>query len=383
MSRQEGSLFALSLVPQTDYNTPLAPSSAPKNYEQISKVGYDKAKFTTSPVTNEGMSTGTAYPTKSFPSVHDVEQSFEERATFENIGRRLLALLGGYTVSTVAPGVFKHAFAPLNPLLLVDLPSYSYVEKIGEPVLDTDIIHDLLYPGFKCESGTIANPSSAENGAFLMATTQWRGSGKQLGSPVASGTGSGINFLKTAVHVEDDATRTENYLKSTSGIVGLFPSASFGGTVQVLGCDFRGFNFSHNNNFLSGQGYQGCGKFQIEGNADSGAVRGSLPIGKPSTDISFSALIAKTIAQDFNPLKRLRAQDTFSLRLDWAGALIAGAVFRSLTFKAPKLTVKDVGMSADDTLDKYDISAATLAAGNVLPFSWELVNNIPNYTTLV
>lgn len=381
-SREEGSLFALSMVPETAYGVPLAPTNSPKNYEQIAKVGFDKARFTTTPVTNAGLSTGTGYPTKSSVSVHDVEQSMEERATYEAIGRRLLALLGGYSVSSLGGGAYKHIFTPLNPLGTVDLPSYTYVEKLGEPALDADILHDVMYPGMKAESGTISNPSDATNGAFLMTNLSWRGSGKQLGSPVTAATGSGVNFIKSPSHVVLDDAKTEHFLKTTAAAFALYPNVSYGGTVQNILCDFRGFNLSHNNNLQSNQGYQGCGKFQVDGDAESGAVRGSLPVGTPTTELTFMALVAKAIAQDFNPFNRLRKQDIFSLQLSWLGSLISGLNYYSLTFKAPKLTAKDVSIDSDEVNNKFNISAETLAAGSTLPFSFELVNATATYLTV-
>lgn len=383
MSREEGRLFALSMIPETSYGVPLTPTSSPKNYEQVVKTGYDVANYTTTPVTNEGMSTGTAYPTKSYPSVHDVDQSTEERAAFETLGRRLLALFGGYAVETVATGIYKHTFAPINPITNLDLPSYTYVEKLGEPVLDADIVHDLMYPGFKAESGSINNPSNADNGAFLLSSISWRGSGKQLGSAVTSGTGSGVNFKKTSVHVVDDATKTENFLKSTSGVFSLYPSSSYGGTVQTLGCDFRGFNLQHNNNLQTNQGYQGCGTFQTAGETNSGAVRGKLPIGKPTTELTFMALVSKGVAQDFNPLNKLRTQGKFSINLAWTGGIITGVTSRSLTFKAPNLTARNVVIGSDEVNDLYTITAETLAPGaGAQPYSFELINDVPSYLTL-
>ena len=129
MGRNSGHLFAMGLIPQTDYNTLQAGATAPKNYEQVSKDNYGLADYQPAVVTNQGYSTGTPFATKSKTNAHDVTQTFQERMTAELIGRRLLAALGGYSVSLVATGVYEHVFTPLNPNTEVDLPSYPLCRK--------------------------------------------------------------------------------------------------------------------------------------------------------------------------------------------------------------------------------------------------------------
>ena len=387
MPRETGRFFALSKLPETAYGVGVAPASAPKNYEQIAKEGYKLAKYGVTPVTNEGFSTGSDYADQSRPSVHDVTQDFSERATSQSIGRRLLDAFGDYTVSQVAAGVFLHTFKPLKPQSEADLPSRTYVEKVSEPALDIDIIHDLMYPGFKCNTFSLNSPTSPqENGAYLMSAASYVGSGKQLGSAVAVQTGSGVNFEKAPSHVVMDRDKAENYFQSTAGVIRLFPNANLGGAVVLPGCDFRGFNINHNNNLLTEQGYQGCAKFQDQNDPESGSVRGDLRKGKSQTDIGFMALVSKSLAQSFNPMQRLRKQSIFSADLTWKGGLIANVAgvdyFHQLVCEMNKLTINDFDYDATDTLDMYSIKAATLAAGSVQPFAFKLQNNVPSYLTL-
>lgn len=387
MPRETGRYFGLSLLQESSYGVPIVPATAPKNFEQIAKEGYPLAKYTPTPVTNDGFATGTDYATKSAVSKHDVTQDFRIRSTSQELGRRLLDAFGDYSVVLVAAGVYLHTFKPLKPQSEADLGSRTYVEKTTEPALDTDIIHDVLYPGMKCNSLALESPASPdENGAYLMCNTSYIGSGKQLGSPVAAQTGSNVNFEKAPSHVVLDADKAENFFLATTGQLKLYPNANQGGTVQDVGCDFRGFTLNHLNNLLEAQGYQGCGKYQVQTNPNSGAVRGSLPKGKAQTDISFMALVSKAFAQIFNPFKRFREQSVFSAELAWLGALIANVAgtdyFHFLKVKMNKLTINDVTYDATDTLDMYSISANTLAAGSVQPFEIQLQNNIPSYLTL-
>ena len=386
MSRETGHIFGLGLIPEAVYGTPLAPSGTPKNYEQIEKEGYELANYTSTPVTNAGYSTGGDYPTKAKVSTHDVEFSFSnERMTFQNIGRRLLAAFGGYSVVPNSPvaGTYTHTFTPLSPQVETELPSFSYVEKIGEPALDADIIHDIAYPGAKIETFNLSNPASLDNGAFLLGSSSWRGSGKQLGSAGTIQTGSGVNFYKTTIHAITEDLKAENFPSTSSAVVNLYPNVSQGGTAVPLACDFRGFNFNHNNNLLTGQGYMGCAVLQDLTDPDSGFVRGKLPKGVSTTDLSLMFLVTKALSQGFNPMNRFRKQTVFSLRLTWTGGIITGATPYSLVFNANKLTTRELSIGSEDSLDTYSVTAETLTPGVSQPYSVVLVNNVPSYLTLV
>lgn len=122
-------LFALSLIPQIDYDTPLAPSTAPKNYEKVIKDGYDFAEQTVTRIDNAGQSTGTPNPTESEIGNHDNTFTLVERMTSEKLGRRGTAAFGLPTSTPVAgsTGAHKHVFKPLNPQLEANLPAYTYV----------------------------------------------------------------------------------------------------------------------------------------------------------------------------------------------------------------------------------------------------------------
>lgn len=389
MPRETGRFFGLSLLPETAYGVVLGATSAPKNYEQIAKEGYKLAKYTVTPVTDDGFSTGGDYPTRSAPSVHDVTQDFSERSSPQSIGRRLLDAFGDYSVIPINAlgGIYLHTFRPLRPQSDADLVSRTYVEKVSEPFLDADIIHDLIYPGFKCSTFALNSPASPkENGGFLMSASAYMGSGKQLGSAVTPGTGSGIYFEKAPSHVLMDRDKGESFFQSTSGVIRLFPEGNLGGAVVLPGCDFRGLDFSHDNNLLADQGYQGCGKFQDQSDRASGSVRGNLPKGRSQTEIGFTTLVSKGLAQGFNPLRRYRQQSTFSADLTWTGKLIgnfnAVDYYHYLTLEMNKLTIAEFDYDATDTLDMFSIKAATLAAGSAQPFAFKLQNNVPSYLTL-
>lgn len=386
MPRESSHLFGLSLIPESAYGTFLTPAGSPKNYEQIEKEGKGGlANYTSTPVNNAEYSTGKDYATKARPNAHDVTFSFEnERMTFENIGRRLLAAFGGYSVQADTPvtGVHTHTFTPLDPQSTTELASFSYVEKIGEPALDADIIHDAGYPGAKIETFNLNNPAGVDNGAFLLGTSNWRGSGKQLGSPATIQTSAGVNFYRTTIHAVTEDLKSEHFPSSAAAAVELYPQESFGGTKTTLACDFRGFSFNHNNNLQLNQGYMGCAVLQDTTDPDSGFCRGSLPKGVPTTDISLMFLVTKAISQGFNPWNRLRKQSQFSLKLIWTGGIITGATNYSLTFRANKLTAREVSVDAEDALDKYNVAAETLAPGSSQPYSFVLVNDIPSYLTV-
>jgi len=371
-------LFALSKIPQVDHNTPLVPTSAPKNYEQIVKLGYDFAAPDTTTTNNAGYSTGTPLPTKTEIDRHAYPFSLNERMTVELLGRRATAAFG-LPVSTAVTGstaAYKHVYTPLNPQLETNLPVYTYIEKEGEPANPADITDDRKLPAAGLAS---INWTSGTDDAYLNGVSDWQPSGRVI-------TPSAVNFNTAGTnHVVLDSQAGETSLKSGQAVVSIFPQASLGGTATVVGCNFRNVSIGYNTGTNFDAGYV-CPEYAITGDSNSGLVRGSAPSGNPEITLSFSLVKTILFAQNFDPISKLRAQSQFSISFNYIAGLMPGitgtAIPFSANFKFLKLSVGSITQGDENGTATYDIVATVQAVGTDYGFSLEVFNKIASYATI-
>lgn len=373
--------FALSLIPQTNYVTPLVPNppNAPKNYEQVIREGYGLTELLKTVATNAGQSTGTANPTESEIDKFDFPFSIpNERMTAQKLGRRLTAAMGLPVTTPVAgsSGAFRHIWKPLNPQLEGVLPVYTYVEKSDEPADSADITHDTMYPSASIET---LNFSSGSQNAYLLGNSSWRGSGKAI-DPSAVKFGAGGN-------VRLSAEMNESSIKSAQAIVSLFQEPAFGTTFPASnpGCGFRNVQIVYGTGLDAGSGY-GCPKFQNQSDPNSGAVRGEIGYGNPTIELNFSLIKTRAFAQAFNPRDKFRKDAKFSALFDYVGGAIPGVTGTPINFEAkfkyPKLTISSIAFADENGKDSYDIKTLPISLGNEFAFEVEVVNNVASYAIL-
>lgn len=189
-------VYAISRVPQPDYRTPVAPTSSPKNYDKVLRTNRTPAELTPGVTDNSAYTTGTAQATEREVSNFDIAPVFEnERMNVETLGRRAFAAFGDYSVEALGGGVFKHTFTTLDIFNVNALPTFTIIEKLGEPALAADDIHNKKIPSNTVESFTL----SSGDDPYVVATTNWRGSGKRI-------TPANVNFGAIAVRQEETAT---------------------------------------------------------------------------------------------------------------------------------------------------------------------------------
>lgn len=373
-------LFALSRIPQEDYDTPVDPGDgSPQTFEQIVKEGYEFANLTTTTADNAGFSTGTPNPTISELDKHDADFALRERMTAERLGRRLTAAMGLPVTTAVvgSTGAYKHVFVPLNPHLEADLPVYTYVEKDGEPEDSGDTTDDRMLPSAGLENLELS--SDAQN-AYLMGASNWRTSGKVIDS-------SGVDFTEDNTgHVLLDDYAGEHSIKSGQALVEIYPQINFGGTAIEVLCDFRGVRIGYNPNRDPNAGYLGCGKFQNQSDPNSGNVRGSFPAGNPTTSLYFTLIKSIAFAQGFDPLAKMRAQTQFSIDFTYTGVLMSGITGTPINYKAifryKKLTVESVVQGDENGKGTYEITTKPLSLGQSYPLEVQLFNKIASYAAL-
>lgn len=374
-SRESERLFSMSLIPQVDYQTALVVATSPKNYEQIHKADRAFANFETRFIDDRGYSTGTPFPTENLIEAHDVSFSLSERVSSQRLGRRALAGFGSLVTTPYSggdAGAYKHVFTPLNSQGGVDLPAYTYVEKIGEPASSGSVLHDVKYPSCCVDSFSM---EGSETG-FIMVNTNWRGSGKRTAN---SGVGFDAASYVGAAHVVLKDNQTHNNFRNTQAQLKVYPQVSLGGSPVTITCNYRSFNFSLNNNNIADQGYLGCGLFQTSGNPDSGAIRGSYPLGEQEATFEFVVMIAEAL----DPFSKMIAQTQLSAELIATGGTISGTTkVHKSTLKVNKMTYKTVQIDNLGGMNVWRISAPPLALGQTMPVSLEVENDVASYTSL-
>lgn len=371
MSNVKQNLFAIGRVPNVDYQTALVPTTAPKNYAQVERTNLEPTARIPRFSDNANKSTGSPGATKRYIDGWNADPVFaDEDMSAELLARRALAAFGDYTANgAVGTGTaaFKHTFKLLNIFNVSKLPTFSIVEKIGEPALAADVILDQLLPSNTASSFAV----SSGDGAFLLGTTNWLGSGKRIRP-------SGVKFAAPSSNVVLSDELNYNYFRKSTAKLKLYPSAAYAGTAVETLCNFRNHSFSLNNSLVPDTG---CATFDITGNPESGEVYGGASVGSQEVQVGYVISVSPEFNTAFNPENKLDTQAEFSSELTYTGKAITGTdQFYKATFRYPKQTVTAVGYGNTNGQQEYQINPSPLSLGISSPVELVIINGIPNMT---
>lgn len=365
MSKDSANIFALSAVPQADYNTALAGSTSPKKHRQVEKTDRVFAKYSAPASDNRGYSTGTPYPTRRTLESHDVTHQFTEDLSSQLLGERAYAAMGVVdSVETVTGEVWTHTFEMLNPQDAAQLPAYGYAEKAAESASRPNA-HDVRYDSFVMAQWSV----QGQGRSILQSVSQWQGSGKRV-SP------SAIQFFDTGSQVILLEDMVQNYFRNTQAALKLYPQKDLGGTVFNVNCDFRDFEFSINNNLLLDAGYLGCAKYQNQSDPESGAVRGKCEIGDPTVQFNFTMIMNDA----YDAYDKMKTMQSISAQLDYVGSVISGSDTHKASFILNHANIVDIDHSPVDGENALRITTEPLALGQIMPVSLVVVNDVASYT---
>lgn len=363
-SNDSVNIFALSAIPQVDYQTALVASASPKNYRQIEKTDRQFADYRIGTSDNRGRSTGSPYPNRKELETHDVTFQTTEDASSQLLGERALAGFGQVETTELEAGeVYKHVFELLNPQDNPQLPAYTLAEKAGESASRPDA-HDVKYPSMVASSFSVRGSGTAK----LEMSTSWVGSGKRT-------VPSGINFFSTS-HVKLIEDFVQNFFRNTQGTFKLYPEKDLAGTAFEVACGFRDFEMTVNHNLLLQSGYQGCGIFQTAADPESGAVRGSCEIGEQQASFSFTMLMDDSYAAQ----AKMQTLESISADLKYTGKTITGAHKHYALFKLLAANITEIAHTVVDGKNAWRVTTEPLAQGQTLPLVLEVVNNVESYT---
>ncbi len=258
----------MSRIPQTNFLTPVVPAAAPRSYvEQIVRSPF-LLNVTPAVKDNKGHSTGSRFGNDMWIEGWETEGgSYDFDASSQNIGRHLLAALGGYSVAAVAgqAGAFKHTFTPLDVSISSQLPSYSFAPQAapGASAIDS------MFPSMTASSLKL----TSEGASRVSAAAAWRGSGEEI-------TPSNVSLATHVLGVQG----TQNYFYNTQSKI--LMSADSNGGAGFTTCELMRWNFGITNSFNDDD--WGCPRFLTANNPESGALRGHLLLTDTTFEHEFS-----------------------------------------------------------------------------------------------
>jgi hypothetical protein len=308
--------------------------------------------------------------------------SATEILTYQLAGIRLYDAFGvAATPTVVAVGaVWKHVFSLLDAHTTAQLPSRPLHQKIGEPALNTNRVHDRNFPSMVYEALRITDETDQ---ADLQIESTWRGSGQVTED---LGNNPYVKFYGTGRHVwhyDDIADEHKVPINRRSAVVTIYPQKDFGGTPIATVCLTRGFGIDLNENLQVDAGYEGCALFQ-DGDPELGAIAGSMPSGGQTVTATLNLVADSAIVQALEPLKKAKSSDEFSVTIDFEGPEISGGHNHDLLFKMNKVAIDSLG---DPTVTGGQQGVALglklLASGNVMPLTAELTTNVASFATYI
>lgn len=350
--------IAIGRIPQSNYATPTAAGSD-AFVEQIA-IDPDSAFWSIEPrkMNNKGQGTGNRWATEAWVDAWDSALGFAFEASAQNLGRHLLAALGSVTSATSGDG-FLHTFVPLDTKESMQLPTFSFLEKLAE---DNDGINS-IFPSGVCESIELAGDGLGR----IKTSVQYRGSGKEASA-------SGYDWADDVQSVQG----TQNYFFATQANIeiGGYPGNS---GAASLSCDLESWRFAYKNTLAADAGYRpGCPTYVETGNPESGVIRTECLLQDSAVEFEFTTRLK---ASDPN-LARLKAQTPLEGKITVTGALIGGTTYHKLEIKFHLMKYTSHVRGVKDNIATVTIVPEILySSSDEKILEIFLTNDVESYTT--
>lgn len=340
----------------TEFGTSRAPGT-PANYKQF--IPRDRNLANQQPNVQDDKDYGHGFPhaTDQWLINHDVSFSHDFDLCAQELGRDLLDVFGSVTTTQPDvddnPTVYQHLFSLMDLSVSRQLPSRSWVERLGSAI-------NRLHPGVCCAQLAL----SGEGPGRLTGSGQWMGSGKEVEPSGLTGELiSGLHWFyesQCTVKFDDGATITSmadapNRLNSWR--------AEF--INQLLGED--GF-------------IPGAALFQTTGDQTSGEVRSELLLGDQTVNILSNVRLLSN-----DPLRAyLKSQADLVWTNDILGGIIPGgddSLNFKLSLEAPKTRYRSVEIGERNGLVSLNLQINPLVDMETgKNFTVTLINDVPSYT---
>ncbi len=340
----------------TAYGTSRA-TAVDANYVQLIAKDQNLANLQPNVQDNAGHATGFPRPTEQWLASHDAMFSHDFDLCSQEIGRDLYDAFGKVVTTQPDvddnPTVYQHIFSTMDLAVSRQLPSRSWVEKVGAAI-------NRLHPGVCLAQLAL----SGEGVGRLTGSGQWQGSGKEVDPSGLTGANiSGLHYFyqsQCTVQFDDGATITN---------MATAPNRLNSWRVEII------------NQLLADDGFiPGAGEFQETDNQESGEVRSELLLG----DQTFNIVANVRLLSD-DPLRAyLKSQTNLIFTNDIVGGVIAGGdgtFNHKLSIKAYKAPFRAIELGERNRLVSMNLNINPLldiATGKDLEFT--LINNVASYT---
>ena len=327
------------------------------NYKQLIAKDQNLANLQPNVQDNAGYATGYPRATDQWLSNHDVSFSHDFDLCSQEIGRDLYDAFGKVVTTQPDvddnPTVYQHVFSTMDLSASRQLPSRSWVEKVGSAI-------NRLHPGVCIAQLAL----SGEGVGRLVASGQWTGSGKEVEPSGLTGADiTGLHYL----YESQCTVKFDNGVTVTN--MATAPNRLNSWRVEII------------NQLLQEDGFiPGAGVFQTTGNFESGEVRSELLLG----DQNFNIVTNVRLLSD-DPLRAyLKSQASLIFTNDIVGGVIAGgdgSFNHKLSMKAYKAPFKAIELGNRSGLVSLQITANPLfdlVSGKDLEFT--LINDVASYT---
>ena len=350
--------MAMGRIPQTNYATPTA--AAASGFTEQIVLDLDSSFWNIEPrkINNKGQGTGNRFATESHVEAWDTNLGYSFEASSQNIGRHLLAALGSVTSAVQGSGN-KHTFSPLDTNTSMQLPPYSFLEKLAEGANGINSI----YPSAVSEGIELQGDGQGR----VVAAVQYRGSGKEA---------SAASYA-WATHVYS-GQNNQNYFYNTQSeiTIGTFPG---NGSPTPLDCAMESWRFAWRNILAADAGYRpGCPEYVTVGSPESGVVRTECLL--VDSEVEFEMTFRLRASDD--ALARLKAQTLLEGSLDITGGVIGAGpethklsvIFYLAKYSTHVRGVKD-GIATVTVMPEILYSRTDSKI-----IQLELINNLASYT---
>lgn len=322
----------ISKIPQADYATPTP--AVVGNFKQLQVTDQNFTKVSPQESDNKDDAHGNDWPTETYLESWDTEAPHDLAVSSENIGRLLLLLFGSVTTTqpdaTNMPALYRHVFAPQDPVVSRQLPVATIVEILGSAI-------NRSQPSMLLSSLSMKGDGVKR----IMASLQFKGSGRET-------LPSGLSVANAESLLEDD----QHFFFNSQAAATIADAGTLANAIPYGAQKrFNSWDWGWNNNPLAEEGYRpGAGNFQNNADPTSGAVRSELLMGVTE---GMASMVVRLLTQS-DEHAALKARK----KMDWKLVLTGGVIGtymsttynHKLTVEYPKVTYTSVDLGQSNGL---------------------------------
>lgn len=341
---------------QTDFQTQRALVAGA--LKQLIVTDENTIDYTPETANNEAWSHGFNSPTEQWLLSHDAKVQHTIPGFAQELGK-IFYLNMADTVSTPSGGTLSrlHTFVPTDPLVTRQDKAVTYVERIasGWHKLMPSAVGD----GFSLKGS---------DRGVLTCDFSLYGDGRIINNPA-------VTYPPTATPTVTNLTNLYKFFNTHMNI-----TPDDGGSYNTeYGCRYRSFQIDFKKTLLSEAGFQqGCKRFLVPGDPDSGMIRSVHEFDKQTVEFNFQVDMAAGTPE----FEAVQDQRPINLIIEAIGGIIEGAIPFQMAISMNIAYYKTTKPTLANGIWQFGVSGESFfdaAANNLLKI--ELVNDVVSYAT--